>query len=151
MNEYSIESVTDRILELESLQYSRLCPHISVENVQIEEDKVLADVRIGWEDIEELLIGCEYPDRLFHDCTSGQSNERGNLEVDYERIMNRLAIAESNEEGTVLDDIKKHIHRLSCYYKWMFDPDGALNSNHYALQLEQFVKDAEGYLVHLYS
>jgi hypothetical protein len=148
--EYSTQLVADRILELEYTTYSRLSPHISVENILLDENGATADIRITWEDREEILRECEYPVNFLEGCESKKQAVE-DIEVRYERIMNRLYIAETNEEGAVLDFIKKHLHKLSTYHKWMLHPVGETYDNHYTKQLEERIKDAESYLTVLYS
>ena len=157
MEDYSIDIVSARIEELECNTYPRLCPHVVVENIRIEEDYVLADIRLSFEgQIEELIRDCQYPDRLFYDCIKKKKEDASSysmlaIATRYESIINKLSIAKTNEEGTTLDDIQKHIHRISSYYKWMLHPEGVQDSQFYAKQLSFHLDSADVYLIQLYN
>jgi hypothetical protein len=152
---YNEDKIGERILALEANCYLKICVNIGIENIRVSTDMILADISINFGDSEETLFNCEYPKRFFDDCLE-EGDENFNIlpyNIRYDSMMRRLQKAEINEEGTVLVDVKTHIGRIVCYWRWMNAPpeEGYALPSYYAGILSDYLDDAERYLNHLYT
>lgn len=152
---YNEDMIRERILALEANCYLRISVNILVTNVKISTEMILADITLDFGDARETLYNCEYPKRFFDDCVEVQDDEFdiAPYNTRYESLMKKLRKAEMNEEGTVLVDIKTHLGRLGCYYRWMNSTpeEGYASPSYYAGVLSNYLDEAERYLNHLYT
>jgi hypothetical protein len=154
MTAYSTAKVIDRILQLEYSQYPLQNMSIRVTSKVVMNDKDFkTDIEISDGDKTLLLTDRTYSKEYFDDCTVDSKFDAIPLNVRYEKLMKRLLTAEMNEESLVLGNIKNHIGRINCYWKWMNAPpaEGYAQPEYYAGILSQYLDDAERYLEMLYS
>ena len=149
MSVYDTKKVKSRILELEHNMYSRLQVAITVYNIKYGTDHVIADIVLDFDfgERQERLNNCEYPYKLFDNCTKKSTNyDKAGINERYARVIVDLDQALSENIGHVNYELQLHIARLDVYRRLMLDPADGKTEEYYAGYLMGYLDDAESYL-----
>ena len=157
MKTYIKKKILSRIVELEMRTYGSLSVSITVENIRTTETEIIADVTVSEQGgVSTTYPSCVYPESLFPDCKSVEKSfDITAASVSAEKILDKLVLAEYNEEDDVLAVIKTHISKIRSYYAWLVSAStGQPNfksPDYYQEMLYELIRDANKYLEGLYE
>lgn len=157
MKTYIRKKVLGRIVELEMRTYGSLSVSITVDNIRTTETEIIADVTVSEQGgTSTTYPSCVYPESLFPDCKSVEKSfDITAVSISTEKILDKLVLAEYNEEEGVLAVVKTHISKIRSYYAWLVSASSGQpnfkSPKYYADVLDELTRDANKYLTELYQ
>jgi hypothetical protein len=166
---YVISKVRDKMWQMQMETLAKLLPpslKIEISNVALRPSSFVYDVHMTVDGRTAVIRGCEYSKELFSECIEPPKNGATPgfnpipYDIRYEKLIKKLRLAEMNEEGKILDNVKDYITRCNSFRAWMHAVDTGESGNaetvlkgspyYYAGKLSECLDEAERYLEALY-